>query len=84
MGRRLRIYRIAPEMLPCLFGEGSAWRVSANGMPADARVVGVHAGPDEFRRDEIALKVESASFAEVAEGHIIPDGDPVAFTRIDA
>lgn len=73
-GRRLRIYRVTPEAFLAL-GQGQPGRtliLDRAPIPADARVHGV--GFDD-QTGEILIRVESAEFAEVMEGCLIPNAD---------
>lgn len=74
MGQRLGDLLISREALSALFGRLDGGTVlKVEGLPADARVVGVH---HLWDRDCLAIRFASESFAEVY------DGDPVP--RLDA
>jgi hypothetical protein len=69
---RLRIYAFTPAALISL-GQHEGRLVTANPtIPADARACGV---AYDFMRDLFLVRVESAEFAEVPEGMMVPMGD---------
>ena len=68
--RRLRRVQFHPQCIVDLFKHGSpAVEILANPLPDDATFV--HATYDH-ERDCLWLFVESASFDEIADGHIVP------------
>ena len=66
--RRLRILEIDKGLLVSIL-QGAARKLTFNGMPNDARIVGCQ---DDFFKDTIKLKIWSASFSPVVDGGMIP------------
>ncbi len=76
-----RILRMSDVFLTDLFGNcsGNGWRVKANPLPEDARVVRVFFTPE---RGQIACVMESVAWPYVKPGDPIPDLEPVTFETI--
>jgi hypothetical protein len=71
MSRRLIILRVSTEALAALFSLDGSRKIRLEGMPADAKIVGV-SGDAGFYSDIIAFKVESQEFPEIEPFAAIP------------
>ena len=69
---RVRLLRCTNELLAHMFSLDWSKLIKIEGLPADARIVGVS---DQlfFNSNEVAFKVESEEFAFVESGNAIPE-----------
>ena len=65
---RVKILRINPEWLANLLRLDGKWLVKIDGLPPDARIIGI-SDHQHFDRDIICLKVESQEFPDVRAGN---------------
>lgn len=72
MNRRIKHLRIDRDLLVAMFRQDCEKQIVFDGMPEDAKIVGISESV-YFLKDEIGLKVESASFPELGEGESIPE-----------
>lgn len=80
MGRAL--VRIAPDLLARIFCEGTEFQVIANGLPVDARVVGVSSSAYDPAYDLIYLVIESKEIQGVKSGDALPIMPDVKFKSV--
>ncbi len=78
--RRLKVFRITPEMVVGLFEASGPFRVELGGLPADARPVSISYDPS---RHTFALVLHSESYEPVADGQLIPDAGNVQIRRVE-
>lgn len=80
MRNNVRRLVVSEELLLQLFsaGEHRGYSITANAIPADARVVNVHHGWP----DGIEILLESPEFSPVKEGDEIPFLTPICFTTV--
>jgi len=64
------ILRLTPQTLIELCKVDGSYTLSANGMPEDAKCVGIHV---DATRDLFMMAVESDSFEEIEEGRLLPE-----------
>lgn len=76
---RLAIVWVSPTFVLGMLGGHPMSRVETN-LPADARVLGAFI---DQARNQIGLRVESASFDDIPEACIIPDFNLIATKSID-
>lgn len=81
-GRRLAVVLVSPELLVdfCKSGEPRFLDVTANALPADARLVSVYVDPDCPR--EVLLIVESETFEVTEVGKALPILKPPHFSIV--
>jgi hypothetical protein len=65
---RLKILYVSSNLLLALFRQNDGRQLYFEGMPEDARLVGV-SDQIRFDKDQIALKIWSATFPEVMDGN---------------
>jgi len=76
---RAKLIRITPQVLVNQLKSGEKPKVICDGLPEDTEFVTAHILGDYSGHETLQLIVTSPSFAEVPEGHAIPEVRPTFY-----